>query len=185
MIRAVGMILLLGFYSLGWSVRTYQTSLKMEFPADFRKIDTLLSIKAEDKQVMIREYSSVEEFTSETAAAYWIRGFTNAAGIFLQSRYLLGEVTFSNVLEHELLHWTLRQNATFPSWFEEGVVCVITNELADYEGFSTPALARLPVMANVEEVAMNTLQNPWEMISFSLGCVKKVREILNLSGGAR
>ena len=148
----------------------YRTSLHAQFPHRVKELESILGMAVEESFVAVREFSSVASFTRETGAPYWVRGFTNANGICLQSRHLLGESVYRNLLEHELLHWTIRRLADFPLWFEEGIVCLITGELSGYRG--------IPVMKNVEAVDPLTLKNPWEMVSYSLGCVETVKEIL-------
>lgn len=148
----------------------YRTSLQAEFPNRVKELETILGMTIEESVVVVKEFSSVEAFTRETGAPYWIRGFTNAYRICLQSRHLLGESVYRSLLEHELLHWTIRRQAAFPLWFEEGVVCLITGELSGYRD--------IPVMKNVESVDPITLKNPWEMVSYSLGCLEKVKEIV-------
>ncbi len=153
----------------------YRTSLHAEFPNRVKELETVLGMNIEESVALVREYASVAAFSRETGAPYWIRGFTNAHRICLQSRHLLGESVYRKLLEHELLHWTIRRHASFPLWFEEGLVCMITDELSEYQG--------IPVMENVESVDPITLKNPWEMVSYSLGCIEKVKEIAQKQTG--
>jgi hypothetical protein len=166
------LVAMIGASILLWGGTGFRTSLSKEFPHRIERLVLLLGSLIQEVEVSVYEYDSVEEFTRVTGAPYWIRGFTNISGIYLQSRYLLGEETFRKTLEHELLHWTIKHHATFPLWFEEGIVCLITEELTGYKG--------IPAMKEVENVEVTTLENPWEMISFSLGCVNKVKEIMNI-----
>jgi len=147
--------------------------LKSYSKSVFKRLETVMNQKFDSPLVTCVEYDSLSEFINETGAPFFIKGFSNENGIFIQSRSLLG-AQFEKTLLHELMHFTLKANVNIPRWFEEGLICHITDELAG---------SRIAPMEDVESFVPSEAGNNWELTSYSLGCLKKVREILELEEG--
>lgn len=146
-------------------VRIFYADLSL-FPQSLLKLEEILQHSVEPLSVRVHEFEDVASFIRETGAPYWIKGFTNHQGIFIQSRHLLRN-QFDGVLEHELLHWTLKQIMEMPAWMEEGLVCWVTGELDHVK--------HIPPMDDIENRSIQDLQNPWEMTAYSLGAMYRVQ----------
>jgi len=72
---------------------------------------------------------------------------------------------------HELLHYTIKMEYPVPSWFEEGLVCLTTKEFS--------GVTDIIPMKNVEEYDIRNAESNWELVSYCLGCIEKVEEILS------
>jgi len=121
-------------------------------------------------QAKVYEYQQLSEFTQVTGAPFFICAFSNKQGIHIQSRHLLGN-RFKDALIHELIHYTIKKQYPVPSWFEEGLVCLVTQELYH--------VTDIIPMKNVERFDIRNAQNNWELVSYCLGCAEMVEELLN------
>jgi len=171
---SIVIIIITGFcFSFGVA---YQLDLKTLSPEIFERLESYLQIPLKSIPAVIHEYKDLRDFTKSTKAPYWIKGFTNSSGIYLQSRYLIGN-DFENTLLHELIHWTMQINSNLPGWFEEGIVGILTGEFENVKGIEP--------MKEVDTFLISKAQNPWELTSYCLGCIEAVKKILGLSEGGK
>lgn len=157
------------FFISGFSFKQYSLNLKSYDQAAYRELCGLIEDDVKPVEANIYVFENIREFCGRTGAPYWIKGFTNNNGIYVQSPSLLG-VSYSKTVLHELLHWTIRRNLTLPEWYEEGLVCIITGE--------TEGVESVPVMKNPEQFDTGEAQNDWQLLSYELGCVEKVKRII-------
>jgi len=144
--------------------------LKTYCEKTFQLLENIMNQDFDSPAVICYEFENLSEFINETGAPFFIKGFSNENGIFIQSRNLLG-VEFEQTLLHELMNVTLKNNLNIPPWFEEGVIIYITDELSG---------SKITPMKDVEHFTPSEADNNWELTSYSLGCLKKVTEILEL-----
>ncbi len=104
-----------------FSLLVYYTDIT-QFPDSHAKLESIFRESVQPVRAKIHEYQDVSAFMQATGAPYWIRGFTNHSGIYLQSRHLLRN-QYDPTLEHEWLHWTIKHYSSMPPWMEEGLVC--------------------------------------------------------------
>ncbi len=168
-IKLIFLFLLTGapMHATVFSFVVYYTDIT-QFPDSHAKLESILQEPVSPIQARIHEYEDTSAFMRATGAPYWIRGFTNHSGIYIQSRHLLRN-QYDRTLEHELLHWTIKHHTSMPAWMEEGLVCWVTGELDPY--------THITPMESIELRSIQELQNPWEMIAFSLGAMKMVQSI--------
>ena len=157
-------------FSTSFSFRTYNLELSTYSRDHFTRLTNLIGVEINSVDVPVHEFDNLSEFTQVTGAPFFICAFTTKEGVFIQSRYLLGS-KFEDSLIHELIHYTIKSEYPVPGWFEEGLVCLVTGELENSSGISP--------MNNVEEFDILEAQNNWELTSYALGCVKKVKELLD------
>jgi len=158
------------FLTVGFSIITYELNLLDYSEHHFYQLKELIDTKIESIDAKVYEYDSIKEFTRTTGAPFFISAFTNKQGIHIQSRHLLGD-RFRPAVVHELTHYTLQFQYPLPSWFEEGLVCIVTQEFSE--------VTDIIAMKNVEEYDIRKANNNWELISYCLGCIKKVQAVLS------
>lgn len=156
---------------LSFSMMTYDLNLIDYSEKHFQLLNELIGTEISSVDARIYEYQNLREFTQTTGAPFFICAFTNKEGIHIQSRYLLGE-KFEQTLIHELLHFTIKEQYPVPAWFEEGVVCLVTQEFSN--------VTDIIPMKNVENFDIRKASNNWELVSYCLGCQKAVSELLSL-----
>lgn len=163
-------LLIFFFISTAFSFKTYNLELSTYSRDHFTRLTDLIGITIDSVDVPVHEFDNLNEFTQTTGAPFFICAFTTKEGVFIQSRYLLGN-KFEDSLIHELIHYTIKSEYPVPKWFEEGLVCLVTGELED----GSP----IAPMNNVEEFDILEADNNWELTSYALGCAKKVKELLD------
>jgi len=151
-------------------MKTYTLNLLDYSDKHFYELEERLGISIDTVETKIIEYDSLNEFTQTTGAPFFICAFSNKQGIHIQSRYLLAD-RFHQALIHELIHYTIKIEYPVPSWFEEGLVCIITQEFT--------GVTDIIPMRNVEVYDIRTADSNWELISYCLGCIEKVQAILS------
>ena len=157
------------FLSVAFAVNTYDLNLLDFSEKHFYKLNELINQTFESINVKVYEYDSITEFTQTTGAPFFICAFSNKHGVHIQSKYLLGD-RFKMALTHELLHYTIRMQYPVPLWFEEGLVCLVTEEFS--------GVTDIIPMKNVEEYDIQNAENNWELVSYCLGCIQKVQALL-------
>jgi hypothetical protein len=167
------LIIITGFFFLSgaFAVKTYDLNLLGFSEKHFYKLNELINETFDSINTKVYEYDSINEFTQTTGAPFFICAFSNKQGIHIQSKYLLGD-RFKMALTHELVHYTIRMQFPVPLWFEEGLVCLVTEEFS--------GVTDIIAMKNVEEYDIRNAENNWELVSYCLGCIKKVQGLLSL-----
>lgn len=158
------------FFSIAFSIKIYDLNLYDYSEKHFYQLNELLGKTVKSIDVKIYEYDSLSEFVHETGAPFFICAFSNKEGIHIQSRYLLGD-RFQKAMIHELIHSTIKMEYPVPTWFEEGLVCLTTQEFA--------GVTDIIPMRNVEDYDIRIAESNWELVSYCLGCIEKVQEILS------
>ena len=157
-------------FSTVLSIKTYNLNLFDYSEKHFYQLNELVGKPIKNINAQIYEYDSLKNFTQKTGAPFFICAFSNKQGIHIQSRYLLGD-RFQKAMIHELLHYTIKMEYPVPSWFEEGLVCLTTKEFS--------GVTDIIPMKNVEEYDIRNAESNWELVSYCLGCIEKVEEILS------
>ncbi|MFW5872058.1 MAG: hypothetical protein ACOCUT_03030 [bacterium] len=169
-------IIIIGFllFNLAFTITTYDLNLLDYSEEHFYKLNELIGTKLDSIEAKIYEYDSLNEFIKSTGAPFFITAFSNKQGIHIQSRYLLGD-RFQSAMIHELIHFTIKMQYRVPAWYEEGLVCLITQEFSK--------VTDIIPMRNVEEYDIRNAENNWELISYCLGCIEKVQNTLSSEPG--
>ena len=116
--------------------------------------------------IPVIEADNLTEFVNLSYAPYCTAGVTINGMIYIQNRnYLLKR--FNITLEHEIFHVILH-NLGLPHWFEEGLVCELTEEWKD----------KKRSIIDVEKNSLENLETQWELESYSYSCWLRVKEIM-------
>jgi len=161
------LFILIPVYLFGFS--HFTANLKEYDKVSFERLEKILEMDLNPVEANVMVFDNIKEFCSYTGAPYWIKGFTNLSGIYIQSKSLLNNEYKKTVL-HELLHWTIKNNCSLPQWYEEGLVCIVTGE--------TENIKSIKPMENPEGFTTVNAENDWDLLSYELGCVKKVKKII-------
>ncbi|HRW33636.1 MAG TPA: hypothetical protein P5107_01125 [Thermotogota bacterium] len=155
--------------TLQYALSVYELNLLDYSEEHFNRLSELVGFQIESVDAKVYEYDQLNEFTKVTGAPFFVSAFSNKQGIHIQSRYLLGS-RFQPAIIHELIHFTIKHQYPIPAWFEEGLVCLITQEFSDVHDIDP--------MLTVLDYDIRNAKNNWELVSYSLGCIEKVKELL-------
>jgi len=162
-------LIILTVITVAYGMKSYTLDLKSCSTYHFNRLCEITDFIFNNQSFRIYEYDNLQEFSHESGGRFFIKGFTNSSGTFIQSRNLL-RGDFNGTLIHELLHALIKSQYPVPPWFEEGLVCIVTDEFAD--------TTDIPVMKDVKSFETNQAASNWEITSYCLGCIREVKEIL-------
>ncbi len=162
---------LLLFITGVYGMTSYSIDLKSLSEYHFNRLCDVAKYDFKNLTFRIYEYDNLFEFRKKSGGSFYIKGFTNSRGTFIQSKNLLKE-EYTGTLIHELLHALIKSQYPVPPWFEEGIVCLVTEEFSNISG--------IPEMENIESFKTNLAESNWQLISYCLGCVKRVKEITGI-----
>ena len=152
-----------------YSLAVYELNLLDYSEKHFNRLSEFVGFQIESVSAKVYEYDQLNEFTRVTGAPFFISAFSNNQGIYIQSRHLLGN-RFQPAIIHELIHFTIKNQYPVPAWFEEGLVCLITQEFSDVHDIDP--------MIDVADFDIRNAKSNWELVSYCLGCIVKVKELL-------
>jgi len=93
---------------------------------NFYRICVKWNLRIPEKDVVIYETRSLEEFHDITSQTYRMGGLYSDGVIIVQPFLVLKRKgLFERIIIHELLHWVLQENYELPKWFEEGFIMTV------------------------------------------------------------